>query len=129
MANELKVLVVDDDDMIRSVVRIALQKVDSMVVFEAADGPEALLVSAANQPDVILLDFQMPEMNGAETLKRLRADPATTSIPIIFLTAKTGRKARREYMQMGAIGTIEKPFEPLALGKEILSVLAGATGA
>jgi len=128
MASELKVVVVDDDDMIRSVVRIAVQKVDTMVI-EAASGPEGLTVASAEHPNVVLLDFQMPKMDGAETLRQLKADLEIAAIPIIFLTAKTGRKARSEYLQMGAIGTIEKPFDPLTLGKEIVSLMTSAKGA
>lgn len=126
MADHLKVLVVDDDDMIRSVVRIALQKVNSWTVLEAANGEEGLAVAASEHPDVLLLDYQMPRMDGAQTIKRLKQTPGVTAIPVIFLTAKTGRKARGAYEELGAIGTIEKPFDPLALGEEITLLLERA---
>jgi CheY-like chemotaxis protein len=129
MASEFTVLVVDDDDMIRSVVRISLQKVNEWTVLEAANGADGVAIAGADHPDVILLDFQMPKMNGADTLKCLREDPATASTSVIFLTAKTGRKARNEYLKMGAIGTTEKPFEPLSLGQQIVGMIADAKGA
>ena len=127
MSDALKVLVVDDDDMIRSVVRIALQKVNGWVVIEATNGAEGLVAANVEAPDAILLDYQMPKMDGAETLSRLKADAVTAAIPVIFLTAKAGRKARNEYVTMGAVGTIEKPFDPLVLGAEISEMLARAS--
>jgi CheY-like chemotaxis protein len=124
MPEPLKVLIVDDDDMIRSVVRIALQKVNFWTVIEADNGVNGLSIAASEQPDVVLLDFQMPRMDGAQTIAGLKQNPATQAIPVIFLTAKTGRRARGAYEQMGAIGTIEKPFDPLLLGEDILRLLA-----
>ena len=123
MDDPLKVLIVDDDDMIRSVVRIALQKVNAWVVLEASNGEDGLAVAAAEHPDVMLLDYQMPRMDGAQTIKRLKEIPNTATIPVVFLTAKTGRKARGAYEELGAIGTIEKPFDPLVLGEEITRLL------
>jgi two-component system, OmpR family, alkaline phosphatase synthesis response regulator PhoP len=123
MRDPITVLVVDDDQMIRSVVRIALQRVNDWTVIEAENGRVGVSVAADEQPDVILLDFQMPRMDGAQTISALKENPETSRLPVIFLTAKTGRRARGAYEQMGAVGTIEKPFDPLVLGEQILQLL------
>ena len=123
MRDPITVLIVDDDQMIRSVVRIALQRVNDWTVIEAENGSVGVSVAADEQPDVILLDFQMPRMDGAQTISALKENPETSRLPVIFLTAKTGRRARGAYEQMGAVGTIEKPFDPLVLGEQILQLL------
>jgi CheY-like chemotaxis protein len=123
MRDPITVLVVDDDQMIRSVVRIALQRVNDWTVIEAENGSVGVSVAADELPDVILLDFQMPRMDGAQTIAALKGNPETSRLPVIFLTAKTGRRARGAYEQMGAVGTIEKPFDPLVLGEQILQLL------
>jgi CheY-like chemotaxis protein len=91
---------------------------------EAVDSGAAALVSAQREaPDVILLDWMMPGLDGPETCERLKANPATSSIPVIFLTAKTQDAEISRGLALGARGYIPKPFDALALGRQVRDIL------
>jgi diguanylate cyclase (GGDEF)-like protein len=79
-------------------------------VLFAKDGASGLALAASKLPDLILLDVMMPDMDGYETLKRLKADPATRSIPVVFLTAKTEAEDESLGLRLGAMDYIPKPF-------------------
>jgi CheY-like chemotaxis protein len=121
-----KILIVDDDEDIRSVSEVVARRVGQWEVVLAASGEEALERASAEQPDVILLDVMMPGMDGPATLEQLRDDPATSSIPVIFLTAKAQSHEVERYMALGADGVIVKPFEAMTLPDEIRRIVAGA---
>jgi CheY-like chemotaxis protein len=121
-----KILIVDDDEDIRTVSEVVARRVGQWEVVLAASGEEALERASAEQPDVILLDVMMPGMDGPATLERLRDDPATSSIPVIFLTAKAQSHEVERYMALGADGVIVKPFEAMTLPDEIRRIVAGA---
>ena len=70
---------------------------------------------STERPDVILLDAMMPRMDGYETCRRLKADPATRHIPVIFLTAKAQETEIRKGLALGAVGYLVKPFDPIQL--------------
>ena len=80
-------------------------------------------LTAAN-PDVILLDVMMPKMDGFETCRRLKSNPATSGIPVIFLTAKAQHFEVREGMDVGALGYLIKPFDPMTLYDQIVTLMA-----
>ncbi len=82
------ILLVDDDDDIREVVRISLEAVGGWQVSSASSGIEGIAKAIAERPDAILLDVMMPGIDGPATFKRLQHDPATRNIPVILLTAK-----------------------------------------
>ena len=117
------ILLVDDDPSIRKVAQITLEDVGNWQVNLASSGEEALELLKQQVPDLILLDVQMPKMDGPATLKELRANPATKDIPVIFLTAKVKGTDPGEYTQLGAAGMISKPFDPLRLPAQILELL------
>jgi CheY-like chemotaxis protein len=121
-----KILIVDDDEDIRTVSEVVARRVGQWEVVLAASGEEALERASAEQPDVILLDVMMPGMDGPATLEQLRDDPATSSIPVIFLTAKAQSHEVERYMALGADGVIVKPFEAMTLPDEIRRIVAGA---
>ena len=81
------ILVVDDTEDNLDLLEFALKR-KPVKMLRATSGQECLVIAEAKRPDIILLDIQMPEMDGFETLKRLRANPATTKIPVVFLTAQ-----------------------------------------
>lgn len=82
-------------------------------VLAARSGPEALRIARGSlQPDLILLDIMMPEMDGHEVLRRLRADPATSGIPVIFITAMAAEEDEERGLELGAVDYISKPFVP-----------------
>jgi two-component system alkaline phosphatase synthesis response regulator PhoP/two-component system response regulator VicR len=105
------VLVVDDDPQIVRVVEINLTQ-EGYTVRTAADGEDALAAVAQERPDLIILDVMMPRMDGFETLKRLKADPALAEIPVIMLTARAQDEDVFEGYGTGAKWYLTKPFEP-----------------
>jgi CheY-like chemotaxis protein len=82
-----RILIVDDEDDIREVAQVSLELVGQFEVLTAASGSAGIETARATQPDAILLDVMMPDMDGPTTLARLQADPATRDIPVVFLTA------------------------------------------
>lgn len=83
------------------------------------DPHEAVGCATQLQPDIILLDVMMPEMDGPATLKALRAAPATQKIPVIFITARIRESEISEYTSMGADGVLAKPFDPMHLSAQV----------
>jgi CheY-like chemotaxis protein len=118
-----RVLVVDDDDLLREVARVALEAVGGWEVLTAASGAQALTVAAAEQPDVLLLDVMMPGMDGPSTVRALQQDPTTRTIPVIFLTAKVGGEGHQEWETLPVTGVIPKPFDPMTLPAEVERLL------
>jgi len=123
-----RILYVDDEDDIREIAQMSLELEPEFEVRTCSSGAEALADAAAWRPDLILLDVMMPDMDGPETLKRLAASQPTASIPVVFITARTQTHEVERYLNMGAVGVIAKPFDPLALAGEVRKLLASAGG-
>jgi CheY-like chemotaxis protein len=117
-----RVLLVDDESAIRTICRVNLET-DGMSVVEATDGREALERVREQQPALVLLDVMMPDVDGWEVAERLAAAPATRDIPIVFLSARAAREDRQRAQELGAVGYIVKPFDPLRLGNFVREVL------
>jgi CheY-like chemotaxis protein len=113
------VLVVDDSVLIRRVVQIALETDQRWRVHAAESGAEGIEIAARERPDVILLDVEMPHLDGPATLTRLRDREATRAIPVLFLTGHDGEDDRRELIALGVEGLITKPFVPDLLAAEL----------
>jgi len=124
----LKVLLVDDDDDIRAIGELALVEVGGMATVLASSGPMALEVAEREQPDVVLLDVMMPGMDGTTTLRRLREQPSTAAIPVVFVTAKVQHHEVQRYLDLGAVGVIGKPFDPMKLPDELRAIMARVRG-
>ena len=120
----MKILVIDDDADIRFIAALSLRSVGEMEVVEAAGGLDGLRKAEAAKPDVILLDMMMPVMDGSQTLAALRANPATATIPVIFLTAKTVVAEVQRMKALGAAGVLIKPFNPRTLPSDVRALLA-----
>ncbi|AKJ01623.1 response regulator receiver domain-containing protein [Archangium gephyra] len=118
-----KVLLVDDEDDIRTIGQLSLSRVGGWQTVLAASGAEAVTKAAAEQPDLILLDVMMPGMDGPTTLGQLRAQEATAKTPVIFMTAKIQKQEVARYLELGAVGVIGKPFDPMTLPAEIKKLL------
>jgi len=103
------ILTVDDSRTIRTAVVLAFEPYDC-VVLEAEDGAQGLAVVEDAHPDLILLDYSMPVMDGHEMLRRLKANPGTKSIPGILLTAEMGREQILRMARLGARDYLVKPF-------------------
>jgi CheY-like chemotaxis protein len=110
-----RVLHVDDEVDIREVVQISLGLDPDFVTRSCASGEEAVAEAAAWMPDLILCDVMMPVMDGPATLSRLRENLATARIPLIFMTARAQKAELTRFKLLGAVGTIAKPFDPIAL--------------
>ncbi len=117
------ILLIDDDEMILRIARVALAKVGGSRALLATSGAEGLALAAAESPDVIVLDVMMPGMDGPATLERLRADAATRLIPVVFLTAKARPEDVESLLALGAAGVVTKPFDPMTLHAEILALV------
>jgi CheY-like chemotaxis protein len=108
------ILVVDDDDDIRGLLRAMIERGPHRVL-EAVDGQDALAVIRRAPPDLVLLDVHMPEADGPEVCRRLKADAATRRLPVLMLTAAVQDEDRRRALAAGADGYLTKAFSPLAL--------------
>jgi DNA-binding response OmpR family regulator len=104
-----KILIVDDEPNIVMSLEYAFKKKD-FEVFIARDGTEALDISDREKPDLILLDIMMPEMDGYETLKRVRDNKDLSHTKVVFLSAKSKEKDVEKGLKMGADSYMTKPF-------------------
>jgi CheY-like chemotaxis protein len=115
----MRILVVEDQDSIRRMIE-ALVQARGYQVTAASSGVKALDMATVEAPDLVLLDLMMPgQFDGFEVCRRLRAEPATRSIPIIVITAMDDDAARSRASEAGANAFYTKPFSPIALLKEI----------
>ncbi len=121
-AMKKSVLVVDDEEPIRMVIQACLEDLAGWEVRLAESGRDALDIALENPIDGILLDVSMPGMSGIEILEKLKANPETCQIPVVFLTAKAETSDRDILNQLGAVGVITKPFDPIALVGEVSRV-------
>jgi CheY-like chemotaxis protein len=120
----MKVLIIDDEDDIRRIARLSLSRIGHMDVIDAAGGAEGLRLAEEQRPDAILLDVMMPAMDGPATLAALRANPKTSDIPVLFLTAKALTAEIERLRELGARDVLTKPFDPVTLPTLIQSALA-----
>ena len=119
----MNVILAEDDLDIQLVARLALKRA-GFIVKVVGNGQEALDAVKAEPPDVILLDWMMPELDGPETCRRLKSDPATASIPVIFLTAKSQEAEIQRGLSLGASGYVTKPFDALTLGQHVKDIVS-----
>jgi len=117
-----RILYVEDEPDIQVVAKLALEMVGGFQVMICSDGQQALDTVDSFAPDLILLDVMMPGMDGPTTLQNLRANPATASIPVIFLTAKVQPNEVAQYQALGALNVIAKPFDPMTLAAQVQKI-------
>jgi CheY-like chemotaxis protein len=116
------ILVVDDDPMIRKLIATTLEDVSGYRLQEAGDGFEAVERAVDVRPEIVFLDIDMPRLNGIETCRRLRSDPATAGSTIVMLTGDSGDVAERRAQDAGADLFLTKPFSPLHLLRLVDSI-------
>ncbi len=120
----MKILVIDDEEDLRSVCCMSLSMIGGAEVVEAGSGPEGLEKAVIERPDVIILDLMMPEMDGTQVLLKLRDNPETSHIPVIFLTVKGMFLGECERLKsLGALAVLSKPFDPMLLMEQIQKIL------
>lgn len=122
----MRLLLAEDDPGIQLIARLSLKKAGFDVTV-VGNGAEAVRKVAEERPDVILMDWMMPEMTGLDACGILKSDVATRDIPIIFLTAKTQAAEIERGLQLGAAGYILKPFDALTLGTQVNAILRQRT--
>ena len=124
-----RVLVVDDDDDIRAIAQLSLERIGGWTVMTASSGDEAVELAASEGPfTVVLLDVMMPGSDGPATLERLRSGPLDARTPIVFLTAKVQPADRQRLYELGAAGVIAKPFDPTQLSQQLWTILESGPG-
>lgn len=119
----MRLLCVDDEQDIRTILGLALSLEPSFQVEIVESGPTLLARVRDARPDAIVLDGMMPGLDGYETCRRLKEDPATAAIPVVFLTAKTQRAEVARALSLGAVACLTKPFDPLTIAGELRSAL------
>lgn len=117
-----RILYVEDDPDIQQIAVMVLESLAGFVVSACSSGNEALEKAVAFNPDLLLLDVMMPGIDGPETLRELRKFPELINKPAIFMTAKVQPQEVQEYLSMGAVAVIAKPFDPMTLADELRSV-------
>jgi len=113
-AESRKVLVTDDDRMIRLIARMLLEK-EGFKVLEAENGAVAMEMARRERPDLMLVDLQMPEMDGFQVLEMMRGEASLAAIPVLVLTSDTSATVETRVLEMGADDYVMKPFEPEVL--------------
>jgi CheY-like chemotaxis protein len=122
-----KILLVEDNEMNRDMLGRRLQRHGYIMCF-AADGPTGITMAGAEKPDLILMDIALGEMDGWEATRRIKADPATSRIPVIALTAHALASDRDKSVEVGCADFDTKPVDmPRLLGK-ITACLANGKG-
>jgi DNA-binding response OmpR family regulator len=117
-----KILVAEDERDIRELIGFTL-RFAGFEVIQVANGIDAVEQAAEVQPDLIILDVRMPKMTGYDACRKLKEDPATNEIPVVFLSAKGQEGEIKEGLNVGAIEYIVKPFAPDELTDQVKDVL------
>lgn len=118
-----KVLYVEDEVDIQTIAQIALKDIGGFDVLVCSLGKEALEKAPNFNPDLILLDVMMPEMDGPKTFEELKKIDSLKDTPVIFMTAKVQPQEIKEYKNLGAIDVISKPFDPITLAETIKEIV------
>lgn len=122
-----RILVIDDEDDIREVAQVSLEMMAGLDVIVASSSQEGLRKAETEQPDAILLDVMLPDMDGLTVFRHLQANPATRHIPVILLTAKVQLSDQHQFAELGVKAMIAKPFKPAKLAQQLLEVLDSST--
>jgi CheY-like chemotaxis protein len=119
----MRILCADDEPDLRTILELALSLEPGIEAEFFASGAELLQRARAGAFDAVLLDAMMPDMDGYETCRRLKADPATAGPPVVFLTARARSGDDQSALAVGAVASLTKPFDPLTIAGELLAVL------
>jgi len=117
-----RVLYVEDDEDIQRIVRMSLERIGKMTVQVVGDPLAAIDAIVAFKPDLVLLDWMMPGMDGPTLYKKMRERQDTRDYPVVFITAKASSAEMDELRALGAAGAIAKPFSPKDLPGQLSSI-------
>ncbi len=121
----MRVLLIEDDPDILKLASMALRFDGRFEVLQATSGKDGLVLAERERPDLVVLDVMMPEMDGYETLQHLKANPATAQIPVVFLSARAHEQEAQRGLDMGAVGYLTKPFDPMQLPATLWELARG----
>ena len=119
-----RVCYVEDDEDIQRIVRMSLERIGKMTVSVVSDPTKAIDAIVAFKPDLVMLDWMMPAMDGPTLYKHMKANPQTSALPVVFITAKAAQRDLDELVSLGAAGTISKPFSPKDLPDQLRAIWA-----
>jgi two-component system, OmpR family, response regulator len=117
-----RICYVEDDEDIRRIVRMSLERVGKMTVELVGDPMAAIEAMTAFRPDLVMLDWMMPGMDGPTLFRQMKLRPETAALPVVFITAKASEKELEELQTMGAAATISKPFSPRDLPNQLREI-------
>lgn len=118
-----RILLIDDEDDIREVASLTLEATAGWDVISASSGRSGIQAALQHQPEAILMDVMMPEMDGPTTFREMQKNPALQHIPVILLTAKVQGVDQRRFADLGVAAVLFKPFDPMTLAQQIADVL------
>jgi len=116
------IMCIDDDADILEIVQMVLEDIGHFRVTPLNRAENALSQILTLEPDLVLVDVMMPEMDGPSLLRALRAQAALTALPVVFMTARIQDAEVRDYLAQGADGVIPKPFNPMTLSDDIRAI-------
>jgi len=118
----VRICYVEDDEDIQKIVRMALERLGKMTLEVVTDPMLAIDAIVAFKPDLVMLDWMMPGMDGPTLLRKMKENPATRDLPVVFITAKASSVEMNELRALGAAGAISKPFSPRDLPEQLRSI-------
>jgi two-component system OmpR family response regulator len=120
-----RICYVEDDEDIQRIVRMSLERVGKMTVEVVGDPTQAIDTIKTFKPDLVMLDWMMPGMDGPTLFRKMRETPEVQNLPVVFITAKASSAEMDELRAMGAAGAISKPFSPKDLPDQLRKIWSG----
>lgn len=120
-----RIFYAEDDEDIQRIVRMSLERIGKMTVMVEIDPLKAIAGIREFKPDLVMLDWMMPGMDGPGVLKAMRESPDTAAYPVVFITARATQKDHAELLALGAAGIVSKPFSPKDLPDQLRAIWAG----
>ena len=117
-----RICYVEDDEDIQRIVRMSLERVGKMTVAVVSDPTQALQAFAEFRPDLVMLDWMMPVLDGPALFRQMKLRPETSALPVVFITARASQRDLEELQALGAAGTISKPFSPKDLPDQLRAI-------
>ncbi len=117
-----RICYVEDDEDIQRIVRMSLERVGKMTVEVVGDPVVAIERFAAFKPQLVMLDWMMPGMDGPTLFRKMKETPEVKDVPVVFITAKASQRELDELRTLGAAGTISKPFSPKDLPEQLRAI-------
>jgi CheY-like chemotaxis protein len=119
-----RICYVEDDEDVQRIVRLSLERVGKMTVAVVSDPTQAIATIAEFRPDLVMLDWMMPVMDGPTLFRQMKLRPDTSALPVVFITARASQRDLEELKSLGAAGTISKPFSPKDLPEQLRAIWA-----